>query len=105
MKKIITLVFLITGFNCMAQPETDKDKLDVQEKIDLFFQSLETKDTALYKTLAFTNGQIWTVRRVQDTLKNSTRTIAEDIIRLASMKEVIEERALNYEIKIHHDMP
>jgi len=104
MKKILLPLFFITSVQCFAQQNSETEKKEVRDKLNLFFKVLETKDTVLYKTLAFANGQIWTVRRQQDTIKNTLRSFADDIKSLTGMNTVIEERPLSYEIKIHNDI-
>lgn len=104
MNKILLLLLLFTSVQCCAQQNEETKKNEVQEKVNHFFKALETKDTVLYKTIVFTNGQIWTVRKQQDTLKNSVRSFADDMKKLAATNAVIEERPLSYEIKIHNDI-
>jgi hypothetical protein len=95
---------LFVSLHSYAKVKTNTEKKAVQETVKLFFEALEKKDTVLYKNIVFTNGQICTVRRQQDTLKSSVRSFADDMKRLVSMSTVIEERPLRYEIKIHIDI-
>lgn len=104
MKKIIAGLFLFAFTTAEAQQNNETEKKQVMEKINLFFKVLETKDTALYKSLVMPNGQIWTVTRQQDTLKNTLRTFADDMKSLAVMNKVIEERPLRADINIHQDI-
>jgi hypothetical protein len=50
------------------------------------------------------DGQIWTVRRLNDTAKTSMRNFSADKVGLVNMNAVIEEKPLNIEIMIHNDI-
>lgn len=100
MKKILLLLFIINA--CKLQAQTNhNDKQAVLEIVNKFFVALEKKDTSLYKSIAFTNSQIWVSRNKADSVKTEMRYISDDIAHLPSMKEVIEERALKTEINLH----
>jgi hypothetical protein len=101
MKKILIFSLIILGINASAQSAYEEDKKQVLDKVNSFFMALEHKDTVLYKTLGYTNAQIWVARSQQDSVKISMRYIGEDIIRLATMKDVIQEKPLVSEISIH----
>jgi hypothetical protein len=103
--KTLLLCFLSFAFQSgFSQDAAQADKTAVVEKVQQFFLALEKKDTALYQSLAFTHGQIWTVRRQQDSLKHTMRSFSDDIKRLPAIKEVLSERALDYEIHLHNDI-
>lgn len=96
--------FLLLALHSTAQTNVETEKQAVMDKVTGFFIALEKKDTVLYNKLVMPNGQIWTVRRTQDTLKNNLRSFTEDVKKLMAMAELIEERALYTEIKIHNDI-
>lgn len=105
MKAVILLCLLLVALVSPAQESEAADRKLIENNVNLFFKALETKDTVLYKSLVFPNGQIWTVGRYPDSLKNSTRTFQGDMVRLAkSTNGVIEERPFLIEIKIHSDI-
>jgi len=103
--KIILIAFLfITSTQLYAQQNEEAEKKNILEKVNLFFKVLETKDTVLYNTLVYPNAQIWTIRPQQDTLKIGMRSFSTDMINLAAMKTVIEERPMRYDIKVHNNI-
>ena len=104
MKKILLPLLLFIFSHCYAQQNDEAEKKIISEKVNLFFKVLETKDTALYNTLVYPNAQIWTIRPQQDTLKIAMRSFSDDMIKLAAMKTVIEEKPMSYEIKIHNNI-
>ena len=104
MKKILLVFLLFTSAQGYAQQNEEAEKKEIVGKVNLFFKSLETKDTFLYKTLVYPNAQIWAIRPQQDTLNVTMRSFSDDFIRLATMKQVIEEKLLSSEIKIHNNI-
>ncbi len=104
MKKILLVFLLFTSAQGYAQQNEEAEKKEIVGKVNLFFKSLETKDTFLYKTLVYPNAQIWAIRPQQDTLNVAMRSFSDDFIRLATMKQVIEEKLLSSEIKIHNNI-
>lgn len=100
MKYLLLLIIIALNFDLVAQTNND-DKQAVLEKVNKFFEALERKDTALYKSLAFTNSQIWVSRNQHDSVKTEMRYISDDIASLPTMKNVIEERPLKTEINLH----
>lgn len=103
MKSIFLLFSLLSGFGLAAQT-TNNDQQAVLEKVNKFFEALEKRDTILYKSLVMPDAQVWTVRSRNDSLINTMRTCNEDVTRLAASKNLIEEKPLSAEIKIHKDI-
>jgi hypothetical protein len=104
MKKILLPILLLSFSFCQSQQKVDAEKKAITEKVNLFFKVLETKDTALYKTLVYSDAQIWTIRPIQDTLKIASRSFSTDITNLAAMKTTIEERPMSFDIKVHNNI-
>jgi hypothetical protein len=104
MKRIILPLLILSFTYCCAQQHDEAEKKAITEKVNLFFKVLETKDTALYKTLVYSDAQIWTIRPVKDTLKIASRSFSTDIANLAAMKTVIEERPISLDIKVHNNI-
>jgi Putative lumazine-binding len=102
MKKYFLLPALFACLYSYAQVNNETEKKAVQETVNHFFEAMEKKDTVLYKTTVFTNGQLWAMRKLQDSTRYSMRYFSDDIKRLVSMKEVIEEKALSYQVNIHN---
>jgi hypothetical protein len=104
MKNILLPVLLFAFLPCCAQQNDEVEKKAITEKINLFFKVLETKDTVLYNTLVYPNAQIWTIQPQPDTVKIAMRSFSTDMIKLATMKPVIEERPMSLDIKIHNNI-
>ena len=100
MKKIILFLTIFVALKCYSQ-QTGKQA--VQKTVDHFFEALEKQDTALYKSIVFTNGQIWVMRHQGDSVKQSMRTFSDDIKRF-NPSILIQEKPLAYDIKIHNDV-
>ena len=100
MKYLILLLVISLHYAVLAQTN-NSDKQAVLKRVNQFFEALEKKDTALYKSLAFTNSQIWVSRNQNDSVKTQMRYISDDIISLPAMKDVIEEKPLKTEIQLH----
>lgn len=98
MKNIIFLFIFLLYFNCNAQ---DPEEKVIIKKVDQFFEALEKQDTVLFKSLFANNVQIWSVIKRQDSVKYSMRYFQEDIGRF-NPNQIIQEKPLDYEIKIHH---
>ena len=100
MKYFLLPLAIALSFDLGAQTNNN-DKQAVLEKVSKFFEALKRKDTALYKSVAFTNGQIWVSRNQHDSVKTQMRYISDDITSLSMMKDVIEERPLKTETDLH----
>ena len=105
--RLITRSFLpiVLFFNltCLAQQAPQSDEMNIKEKVDTFFEALEKQDTVLFKSLLFTNGQIWVAKNSTGPDNYSTRYFHEDIKRF-DPQTVIEETPLSYDIKIHKNI-
>ena len=104
MKNILFAFLFFTSAQGYAQQNEEAEKKEILVKVNLFFKTLETKDTLLYKTLVYPNAQIWAIRPQQDTLKTAMRSFSDDFKRLATMELVIQEKLLSSEIKIHNNI-
>ncbi len=100
MKYLILLLVISLHYAVLAQTDNG-DKQAVLKRVNQFFEALKNKDTALYKSLAFTNSQIWVSRNQHDSVKTQMRYISDDITSLPATKDVIEERPLKTEIDLH----
>jgi hypothetical protein len=103
MKKIVFLILLFTNIGCYGQQTDEDSKKTVLEKVNKFFVALEKQDTVLYKSLVFTNGQIWVMRKQADSVKQSMRTFDDDFKKF-NPQVIIQEKPLTYEIKVHGDV-
>jgi hypothetical protein len=101
--KAILLLFILTvsyisGF---SQQSVKKDKDLVLEKVNQFFESLEKQDTNLFKSIIHPNGETWAVKAEADSIRISVRSFADRLKKFINPAYVIQERALDVEIKIH----
>lgn len=101
MKNLLTIIILTVAISAQSQINETKEKQAVLEKVNQFFSALEKKDTALFKSISFTNTQVWSSRSMADSIKTSMRYVSDDILRLSVMKETIEEKPLKYDISLH----
>jgi hypothetical protein len=104
MKILFTLVLLLCSVYAFSQSNDTTGHGGVIVVINKFFLALENKDTILYKSIVRPDGQIWTVRRLNDTAKTSMRNFSADKVGLVNMNAVIEEKPLNIEIMVHNDI-
>jgi hypothetical protein len=104
MKGTFAIVLMIFSLNAFSQSMDTVGRGAVIGVIDNFFLALEKKDTVLYSSIVRPDGQIWTVRRLNDTLKTSMRNFSTDKVGLVKMNAVIEERPLSYEVTVHNDI-
>lgn len=103
MIKSFSFLLLFVTIRCFSQQNNDADKEAVQKTVDNFFKALEKQDTVLYKSILFTNGQIWVMRHRNDSIIQSMRTFSDDIKRF-SPQTVIHEKPLTYDIKVHNEV-
>ena len=96
-------MMLIFSASCLAQQAPQSDEMIIKEKVDGFFEALEKQDTVLFKSLLFTNGQIWVARNSTGPDNYSTRYFHEDI-KTFDPNKIIEETPLSYDIKIHKNI-
>ncbi len=103
MKNTKFVVLLLVSFYCRAQEPKDIGEKAIIEKVNQFFEALEMQDTTLFESLAYADAGIWTVRRQQDSVRIGHRQYREDTKHF-DPKQIIYERALRFDIKIHHDI-
>ena len=84
-----------------AQDNSQTDEQVILEKVRQFFESLEKQDTVLYKNVFMNEATGWAVRTRNDSARYSTWRTADRVKRLINPEQVVEEKLLHYEIKIH----
>jgi hypothetical protein len=104
MKGTFAIVLMIFSLNAFSQSMDTVGRGAVIGVIDNFFLALEKKDTVLYSSIVRPDGQIWTVRRLNDTLKTSMRNFSADKVGLVNVNAIVEEKPLSYEIMVHNDI-
>jgi hypothetical protein len=102
-RKSILLLFILavasgSGF---SQQSVKKDKQLVLEKVNQFFEALEKQDTNLFKSIIHPSGHTWAVKEVADSVRVSVRSFEDRLKKFINPDYVIQERAIDVEIKIH----
>lgn len=92
---------LISGF---SQQSVKKDNDLVLEKVHQFFEALEKQDTNLFKSIIHPGGHTWAVKEVADSVRISVRSFEDRLKKFINPDQVIQERALDVEIKIHQEV-
>jgi hypothetical protein len=104
MKKIFLLIFIFSSISSQSQSTVEDDKKIILQKVELFFQSLEKQDTALYRSLFMAEAQGWSVRVRNDSILYRSWLNADRVKRLINPASVVEEKILSYEIKVHQQI-
>ncbi|MBK9106570.1 MAG: nuclear transport factor 2 family protein [Saprospiraceae bacterium] len=104
--KSILLLSMLFAFSASvyAQRSDKSDKDLIQEKINAFFESLATQDTMLFKSVTLPGGQTWAVKTVADSVRISMRSFEDRVKKFINPDQVIQERAFDFEIRIHHQV-
>jgi hypothetical protein len=56
------------------------------------------------RSLAQPEADVWTVRRVNDSLITRSRTVADDMRRLATNPQLIDEKPFRIDVTLHRDI-
>jgi len=92
MKKIFLIILICTGLTGLAQQNDEADKKIILEKVELFFQSLEKQDTALYASLFMPESQGWSVRVRNDSVIFNSWRNADRVKRLINPSAIVQEK-------------
>lgn len=104
-KSILLLsILFVTTVSGFSQQSDKKDKDLVLEKVNQFFESLEKQDTTLFKSITLPGGQTWAVKEQGDSIRISMRSFENRLKTFVNPDQVIQERALDVEIKIHQQV-
>lgn len=104
-KSILLLsVLSFTIASGFAQQRVKKDKDLVLEKVNQFFEALEKQDTNLFKSIIHPGGHTWAVKEVADSVRISVRSFEDRLKKFINPAYIIQERALDIEIKIHQQV-
>ena len=87
---VLLLVASVSGFSQQSV-----------EKVNQFFEALEKQDTNLFKSIIHPGGQTWAVKEESDSVRISVRSFEDRLKKFINPAYVIQERALDVEIKIH----
>ncbi len=104
--KSILFLFILTvaSVSGFSQQSVKKDKGLVLEKVNQFFEALEKQDTNLFKSIIHPGGHTWAVKEVADSVRISVRSFEDRLKKFINPDQVIQERALSMEIKIHQEI-
>ena len=102
MKKLILFFLLTLSIKSFGQESHNKDKKEILQKVQLFFDALEKQDTILFKSILLTNGQVWAISEKENAAKYSTRNFSDFMKTLINPARIIQERMLSSEVKIHN---
>jgi hypothetical protein len=104
MKKLLLLICMLSAVYTKAQSTIENDKKAILEKVELFFQSLEKQDTALYSSVFMPESQGWSIRKRNDSVIYSSWFSADRVKRLINPSAIVQEKKLSYEIKVHQQI-
>lgn len=101
MKYGIILILTIAPFYLLGQDHFGKGETEIREVINLFFKSIEDKDSILMKQTTLDEAQIWRRNSDANPIKQDMRFSRDDLPRMATMPD-LRELALDFEIKVHN---
>lgn len=104
MSKIFLLILISGSISGRSQSTDESEKKIILEKVQLFFQSLEKQDTALYRSLFMPEAQGWSVRVRNDSIIYRSWLNADRVKTLINPGRVVEEKLLSYEIRVHQQI-
>ena len=104
-KGILLLSVLCTlSVSSYSQTRKISDKDLVLEKVNQFFEALATQDTSLFKSVIHPGGETWAIKEEADSIRISVRSFGDRLKKFINPANVIQERALAVEIKIHRQV-
>ncbi len=104
-KSILLLsLFLASSLSGFSQQNGKKDKALISEKVNQFFEALQKQDTNLFKSIIHPAGETWAVKEEADSVRISVRSFEDRLKKFINPNYVIQERALDIEIKIHQQI-
>lgn len=104
MKKIFLIILVLSAITGFSQQSAEAEKKIILEKVNLFFQSLEKQDTALYASLFLPDAQGWAVRVRNDSIIYNSWRNSDRVKRLVNPSAIVQEKVLSSEIKVHEQI-
>ena len=101
MKKLLLLTLISLSINSFAQGKEDPEGKEILKKVQQFFDALETQDTVLFKSILLIEGETWAISEKDGSVKYSMRQFRDRLKTFVNPANVIQERMLGAEIKIH----
>ena len=100
-KNLFIIVLLIINLKSFAQEKKQQDKKEILQKVQQFFDALETQDTVLYKSILLKDGQTWAISEKDGTVKYSIRQFSDRLKTLINPNSIIQEKTLSSKVMIH----
>jgi hypothetical protein len=101
MKKLILSFLIALSIESFAQEKHDQDKKEILQKVQQFFDALETQDTVLYKSILLKDGQTWAISEKDGKVKYSMRQFSDRLKTLINPASIIQEKTLSSQVMIH----
>jgi hypothetical protein len=101
MKKLIISFLIALSIESFAQEKHDQDKKEILQKVQQFFDALETQDTVLYKSILLKDGQTWAISEKDGKVKYSMRQFSDRLKTLINPASIIQEKTLSSQVMIH----
>jgi len=101
MKKLILSFLIALSFESFAQEQHEQDKKEILQKVQQFFDALETQDTVLYKSILLKDGQTWAISEKDGSVRISMRQFSDRLKTLINPASVIQEKTLSSQVMIH----
>jgi hypothetical protein len=98
MKKLILSFLIALSVDSFAQ---EQDKKEILQKVQQFFDALETQDTVLYKSILLKDGQTWAISEKDGSVRISMRQFSDRLKTLVNPASVIQEKTLSSQVMIH----
>lgn len=100
-KNLFIIVLLIINLKSFAQEKKQQDRKEILQKVQQFFDALETQDTVLYKSILLKDGQTWAISEKDGTVKYSMRQFSDRLKTLINPNSIIQEKTLSSKVMIH----
>ena len=100
-KNLFIIALLAFSIKSFAQEKQQQDKKEILQKVQQFFDALETQDTVLYKSILLKDGQTWAISEKDGTVKYSMRQFSDRLRTLVNPAQVIQEKLLSSKVMIH----
>jgi hypothetical protein len=100
-KNLFLIVLLTFSIKSFAQEKRDQDKKEILQKVQQFFDALETQDTVLYKSIILKDGQTWAISEKDGTVKYSMRQFSDRLRTFVNPAQIIQEKLLGSKVMIH----
>lgn len=101
MKTLLLSFIIALSIDSFAQEKHDQDKKEILQKVQQFFDALETQDTVLYKSIILKDGQTWAISEKDGTVKYSMRQFSDRLKTFVNPAQIIQEKLLSSKVMIH----